>query len=108
MADRKQIKGAIIDGPLAFDNAVSKAAAHLKGIESEVAGCADILVTPDLEAGNMLAKQLMYMGDATSAGIVVGAKVPIILTSRADSYQARMSSCALALMLAKHYRTNPI
>lgn len=108
MADRGQITGAILDGPLAFDNAVSKAAAHLKGIESEVAGSADILVAPDLEAGNMLAKQLMYMGDATSAGLVLGARVPIILTSRADSYQARMSSCALALMLAQYYRTNPI
>lgn len=108
MADRGQITGAILDGPLAFDNAVSKAAAHLKGIESDVAGSADILVAPDLEAGNMLAKQLMYMGDAASAGIVLGARVPIILTSRADSYEARMSSCALALMLAQHYRTNPI
>lgn len=107
MADRGQIVGGILDGPLAFDNAVSIAAAHTKGIASKVAGQADILVVPDLESGNMLAKQLMYMGDAASAGIVLGAKVPIILTSRADSRQTRIASCAIALMLAHHYRITP-
>ena len=84
MADRGQIAGAVLDGPLAFDNAVSAAAARTKGIVSEVAGAADILVVPDLESGNMLAKQLEYLGGAASAGIVVGARVPIVLTSRAD------------------------
>lgn len=104
MADRGQIVGGILDGPLAFDNAVSIAAARTKGISSEVAGHADILVVPDLESGNMLAKQLMYMGAAASAGIVLGAKVPIILTSRADSRESRIASCAVASMLASHYR----
>ena len=104
MADRGQITGAVLDGPLAFDNAVSAAAAKIKGIVSEVAGRADILVVPDLESGNMLAKQLEYLGDAASAGIVLGAKVPIILTSRADSRQTRIASCALAAMLAHHSR----
>ena len=84
MADRGQISGAILDGPLAFDDAVSAAAARTKGIVSEVAGAADILVVPDLEAGNMLAKQLEYLGGAAAAGIVLGARVPIVLTSRAD------------------------
>lgn len=107
MADRGQICGGVLDGPLAFDNAVSITAAHIKGIQSEVAGQADILVVPDLESGNMLAKQLIYMGDAASAGIVLGARVPIVLTSRADSRESRMSSCAIALMLAHHYRTSP-
>ncbi|WP_317205388.1 bifunctional enoyl-CoA hydratase/phosphate acetyltransferase [Janthinobacterium sp.] len=107
MADRGQITGALLDGPLAFDNAVSAAAARVKGIVSEVAGRADVLVVPDLESGNMLAKQLEYMGDAASAGIVLGAKVPIILTSRADSRESRMASCAIALMLAEHYRASP-
>ncbi|CAM5197484.1 Phosphate acetyltransferase OS=Castellaniella defragrans (strain DSM / CCUG 39792 / 65Phen)OX=1437824 GN=BN940_12871 PE=4 SV=1 [Castellaniella denitrificans] len=108
MADRGQIGGGQLDGPLAFDNAVSQAAAHIKGIRSDVAGRADILVAPDLESGNMLAKQLMYLGDAASAGIVLGARVPIILTSRADTYESRIASCALALLLAHHYRSTPL
>jgi phosphate acetyltransferase/phosphate butyryltransferase len=107
MAERGQISGALLDGPLAFDNAVSVAAASIKGIVSEVAGRADILVVPDLESGNMLAKQLEYLGDAASAGIVLGAKVPVILTSRADSRETRIASCAIALMLAHHYRSHP-
>ncbi|MFT3755312.1 MAG: bifunctional enoyl-CoA hydratase/phosphate acetyltransferase [Pseudoxanthomonas sp.] len=107
MADRGQITGGKLDGPLAFDNAVSIEAAQAKGIVSEVAGQADVLVVPDLESGNMLAKQLMYLGEADSAGIVLGAKVPIILTSRADSRQSRLASCAIALMLAHHYRQSP-
>jgi len=107
MADRGQITGAVLDGPLAFDNAVSAAAARIKGIRSEVAGHADVLVVPDLESGNMLAKQLEYMGDAASAGIVLGAKVPIVLTSRADSRETRIASCAIALLLAHHYRNSP-
>jgi len=107
MADRGQISGGVLDGPLAFDNAVSMAAAQTKGIESPVAGQADILVVPDLESGNMLAKQLMYMGQAASAGIVVGARVPVVLTSRADPREARLASCAIALMLAQHNRRSP-
>jgi len=107
MADRGQIEGGVLDGPLAFDNAVSIAAARTKGIVSEVAGQADILVVPDLESGNMLAKQVMFMGDAASAGIVLGARVPVVLTSRADSRESRMASCAIALMLAHRYRTTP-
>jgi len=107
MADRGQIAGGVLDGPLAFDNAVSIAAARTKGIASDVAGQADVLVVPDLESGNMLAKQLMYMGEAASAGIVLGAKVPIVLTSRADSRQSRIASCAIALMLAHRYRAAP-
>jgi len=107
MADRGQINGALLDGPLAFDNAVSPEAARTKGISSPVAGQADILVVPDLESGNMLAKQLMYMGEASSAGIVMGAKVPIILTSRADSHASRLASCAIAVMLAHRYRQSP-
>ncbi|MCR6664112.1 MAG: bifunctional enoyl-CoA hydratase/phosphate acetyltransferase [Luteimonas sp.] len=107
MADRGQIEGGVLDGPLAFDNAVSIAAARTKGIVSDVAGQADILVVPDLESGNMLAKQLMYMGEAASAGIVLGAKVPVILTSRADSNASRIASCAIAVMLAHRYRTSP-
>ncbi|HRN61176.1 MAG TPA: bifunctional enoyl-CoA hydratase/phosphate acetyltransferase [Luteimonas sp.] len=107
MADRGQIEGGLLDGPLAFDNAVSIAAARTKGIVSEVAGQADILVVPDLESGNMLAKQVMFMGDAASAGIVLGAKVPVVLTSRADSRESRIASCAIALMLAHRYRTMP-
>ena len=101
MADRGQIAGAILDGPLAFDNAVSAAAARTKGIVSEVAGAADILVVPDLEAGNMLAKQLEYLGGAASAGIVLGARLPIVLTSRADPREARIGSCAVALVVAR-------
>ncbi len=107
MADRGQIAGGVLDGPLAFDNAVSPAAARVKGIVSPVAGQADVLVVPDLESGNMLAKQLEHMGDASSAGIVLGAKVPIVLTSRADSHESRIASCAIALMLARHYRDSP-
>jgi phosphate acetyltransferase len=101
MADRGQIAGAVLDGPLAFDNAVSAAAARTKGIVSPVAGSADILVVPDLEAGNMLAKQLEYLGGAASAGIVLGARVPIVLTSRADPREARIASCAVALVVAR-------
>ena len=100
MADRGQITGAIIDGPLAFDNAISKEAALIKGIDSPVAGEADIFLVPDLEAGNMLAKQLAYLAKADSAGLVVGARVPIILTSRADSAEARLASCAVAVAYA--------
>ncbi|TWG92846.1 phosphate acetyltransferase/phosphate butyryltransferase [Luteimonas sp. J16] len=107
MADRGQIEGGVLDGPLAFDNAVSIAAARTKGIVSDVAGQADVLVVPDLESGNMLAKQVMYMGEAASAGIVMGAKVPVVLTSRADSRESRLASCAIALMLAHRYRTAP-
>lgn len=102
MADRGQITGGILDGPLAFDNAVSEEAAKTKGIKSPVAGRADILVVPDLEAGNMLAKQLEYLAGAEIAGIVLGARVPIILTSRADKTIARLASCAIALLLAHH------
>jgi phosphate acetyltransferase/phosphate butyryltransferase len=101
MADRGQIAGAVLDGPLAFDNAVSAAAARTKGIVSPVAGSADILVVPDLEAGNMLAKQLEYLGGAASAGIVLGARVPIVLTSRADPRESRIASCAVALVAAR-------
>ena len=107
MADRGQISGADLDGPLAFDNAVSLAAARIKGIESKVAGQADVLVVPDLESGNMLAKQLEYLGGAASAGIVLGARVPIVLTSRANGPESRLASCALAVLLAHHYRTSP-
>ena len=107
MADRGQIAGAELDGPLAFDNAVSIAAARIKGIESGVAGQADVLVVPDLESGNMLAKQLEYLGGAASAGIVMGARVPIVLTSRADGAESRIASCALAVLLAHHYRSTP-
>jgi len=107
MADRGQINGALLDGPLAFDNAVSIAAARIKGIVSEVAGRADVLVVPDLESGNMLAKQLEYLGGASSAGIVMGARVPIVLTSRADSRESRIASCAIALLLAQRYRSTP-
>jgi phosphate acetyltransferase len=96
MADREQITGGILDGPLAFDNAISKSAAATKELVSEVAGDADILVAPDLEAGNMIAKQLIYLAGAESAGIVLGASVPIILTSRADGTLSRLASCVLA------------
>lgn len=102
MAERGQISGARLDGPLAFDNAVSETAAATKGIVSEVAGRADILVAPDLEAANMLVKQLTYLADASGAGLVVGARVPIVLTSRADDAITRMASCALALLLAQY------
>jgi phosphotransacetylase len=100
MAERGQITGGLLDGPLAFDNAISKEAAEIKGIRSEVAGDADILVVPDLEAGNMLAKQLSFLANADAAGVVLGARVPIVLTSRADTVRARMASCAIAVCLA--------
>ncbi len=102
MAERGQIKGGFLDGPLAFDNAISESAARTKDIKSEVAGRADILVAPDVEAANMLMKQLTYLADATGAGVVVGARVPIMLTSRADDALTRMASCALALLLAEY------
>jgi phosphate acetyltransferase len=103
MAERGQIKGGLLDGPLAFDNAISKEAARIKGIASAVAGDPDILLVPDLESGNMLAKQLSFLANADSAGLVLGARVPIILTSRADSVRSRIASCAVA-MLAAHAR----
>lgn len=100
MVDRGQIRGGIVDGPLAFDNAVSMDAARIKGIDSPVAGRADVLLVPDLESGNMLYKQLVYLADADAAGVVLGARVPIVLTSRADSLRIRLASCALAVVLA--------
>lgn len=100
MAERGQITGAVLDGPLALDNAVSREAAAMKHIASPVAGDADILLVPDLEAGNMLAKELTFLANADAAGIVLGARVPIILTSRADNVRARMASCAVAALLA--------
>jgi phosphate acetyltransferase len=99
MADRGQIEGAILDGPLAMDNAISAEAAAIKGIQSPVAGDPDILLVPDLVSGNILAKQLTFMANADAAGIVLGARVPIVLTSRADSVRARLTSCALAVLL---------
>ena len=107
MADRGQITGALIDGPLAFDNAVSKSAAEAKGIQSDVAGQADILIVPDLEAGNMLAKQLIYLAGADAAGIVLGARVPIVLTSRADGVMSRLASAAIAQLYVHHQPTGP-
>ncbi|MBK9029012.1 MAG: phosphate acetyltransferase [Propionivibrio sp.] len=106
MADRKQITGGILDGPLALDNAINLTAAQIKKIDSPVAGMADILVAPDLEAGNMLAKSLSFMANADSAGIVLGARVPIILTSRADSVTTRLASCAIAALVAQARREN--
>jgi len=106
MADRNQITGGILDGPLSFDTAVSVKAATIKKLVSPVAGQADILVVPDLESGNMLAKQLEYLGGAQLAGIVLGARVPIILTSRADSAETRLTSCAVAVLL--HYAEHPL
>jgi phosphate acetyltransferase len=100
MADRGQITGGILDGPLAFDTAVSAQAAAIKGLVSPVAGVADVLLVPDLEAGNMLAKQLEYLGGAELAGVVLGARVPIVLTSRSDSARARLASCAVAVLRA--------
>ena len=100
MADRGQITGGILDGPLAFDNAIDVEAARIKGIRSEVAGRADILVVPDIEAGNMLAKNLSFLAGADAAGIVLGARVPIVLTSRADSVRTRLASCAVATLYA--------
>jgi phosphate acetyltransferase len=105
MAERGQITGAILDGPLAFDNAISAEAARTKGIKSEVAGDPDILVVPDLEAGNILAKLLSFLANADSAGLVLGARVPIILTSRADSVRARIASCAVAMLVAHARRS---
>jgi phosphate acetyltransferase len=101
MVDRGQILGAVVDGPLAFDTAVSANAAAIKGLVSPVAGVADVLLVPDLESGNMLAKQLEYLGGAELAGIVLGARVPIVLTSRADSARARLASCAVAALCAR-------
>ncbi|HEX6397075.1 MAG TPA: phosphate acetyltransferase [Steroidobacteraceae bacterium] len=98
MADRGQIRGGLLDGPLAFDNAISKDAAKTKGITSEVAGDPDILLAPDLEAANILAKLLTFLANSDSAGVVLGAKVPVILTSRADSVRARIASCAVAVL----------
>ena len=107
MADRGQIKGGLLDGPLAFDNAISKQAAQIKGITSEVAGDPDILLVPDLEAGNILAKQLSFLANADSAGLVLGARVPIILTSRADSVRSRIASCGVAVIAAHARRRSP-
>lgn len=100
MADRGQIKGGLLDGPLAFDNAISEEAVKIKGIKSEVAGKAEVLIVPNIEAGNMLAKQLEYMASAEGAGIVLGAKVPVILPSRADDAISRLAACALAVMIS--------
>jgi phosphate acetyltransferase len=100
MSERGQIKGGVLDGPLAFDNAISEDAAKTKGINSLVAGDPDILVAPDLEAGNILAKQLTFLANADSAGMVLGARVPVILTSRADSVRSRIASCAVAMLVA--------
>jgi len=107
MADRGQITGAVLDGPLALDNAISLEAAQVKKIDSPVAGRANVLVVPDLEAGNMLAKSLTFLAGADAAGIVLGARVPIILTSRADSLIARLASCAVAALVANARRASP-
>ena len=104
MADRGQITGGLLDGPLAFDNAVSLSAAKTKGINSAVAGRAEVLIVPDLESGNMLAKQLEYLANALTAGIILGAKVPIVLTSRADTADTRIASCVIATLIAHHNR----
>jgi phosphate acetyltransferase len=106
MAERGQITGGVLDGPLAFDNAISKEAAQTKGIKSEVAGDPDILLVPDLEAGNMLAKQLTFLLKADAAGIVLGARVPIVLASRADSLRTKLASCAVAVLLAHARNTS--
>ncbi len=106
MADRGQIRGGVLDGPLAFDNAISKDAATIKGITSLVAGDPDILLAPDLEAGNILAKLLTFLAQADCAGLVVGARVPIILTSRADSVRTRIASCGVAMLAAHARRQN--
>lgn len=108
MADREQITGGLLDGPLAFDNAISLEAAQSKGIRSAVAGDADILVTPDLEAGNMLAKQLSYLANAKTSGIVLGGRVPIALTSRAEKLEGRLFSIALGVLMARHKATAPL
>jgi len=107
MADRGQITGGILDGPLALDNAINLEAAEIKHIKSPVAGRANVLIVPDLEAGNMLAKSLSFMAEADAAGIVLGARVPIILTSRADSITTRLASCAVAALVAKARREAP-
>jgi phosphotransacetylase len=107
MTERGQITGGLVDGPLAFDNAISKDAAKIKKIVSDVAGDPDILLCPDLEAGNMVAKQLSFLANADSAGLVLGAKVPVILTSRADSLRSRIASCAVAVLAAHARRTPP-
>ena len=107
MAERGQITGGLLDGPLAFDNAISKEAAETKGIRSAVAGDPDVLLAPDLESGNILAKQLSFLANADSAGLVLGARVPIILTSRADSVRSRIASCAVAVMSAHARRGKP-
>ncbi len=106
MADRGQITGGLVDGPLAFDNAISPEAAAAKGIVSDVAGRADILVAPNLESGNMIAKQLIHLAGAESAGLALGARVPIVLTSRADGILSRVASAALASLYAA--RTPPL
>jgi len=108
MADRGQITGGILEGPLAFDNAIDPEAARIKGIKSPVAGRAQILVVPDLEAGNMLAKNLSFLAQADAAGLVLGARVPIVLTSRADSVRTRMASCAVAVLYAAARRRAPV
>ena len=105
MAERGQITGGLLDGPLAFDNAINREAALTKGIRSEVAGDPDILLAPDLEAGNILAKQLSFLANADSAGLVLGARVPIILTSRADSVRSRTASCGVALRMVHARRS---
>lgn len=107
MAERGQITGGLLDGPLAFDNAINAHAAETKGIKSAVAGDPDILLAPDLESGNMLAKQLSFLAGADSAGMVLGAKVPVILTSRADSVRSRIASCAVAKLMAHARRAKP-
>jgi len=108
MADRNQITGAIIDGPLAFDNAISSHAAEIKKIQSSVSGDADIFLVPDIESGNMMAKQLEYLSGATVSGIVMGAKVPIALTSRADNPETRVSSALLAKLVAHSRRMGTV
>jgi len=108
MADRGQITGGLVEGPLAFDNAISERAARDKGIVSPVAGFADILLAPDLEAGNMLAKQLVFLAGADAAGVVLGARAPIVLTSRADSRRTKIGSCAVAVILAHGRREAPL
>src|SRR4051794_8554557 len=108
MAERGQITGGLLDGPLAFDNAIDQKAAAIKGIKSEVAGRAQILLVPDLEAGNMLAKNLAFLTKADAAGIVLGARVPIVLTSRADSVRTRMASCAVAVLYANAHRRSTV
>jgi phosphotransacetylase len=107
MVDRGQISGCIIDGPLAYDNAISAQAAKRKGIRSSVSGEADILIAPEIESGNLLAKQLEYLAGATAAGLVAGATVPIILTSRSDSPESRVYSCALAILISQYKPVEP-